>query len=202
MNKVILTNQARHLIAVLQNEQYGPAIKNIMRFNRLNRLVRHAFRRYQRRLVSLQAAKGGYVRESSFSQIQPRPQKYETSACRWHCWFRFSLPDFQKPMPSRSSLATIFTRSGNDRPNLSSRRSRNHKNQDRFFKTCGCLPVLKNGQPPAGIGQVRRCGCGSDYEQPTAGMVWSVPEIYHRQSLLHGVPSWLPSRLETPQCWR
>jgi len=32
MNKVILTNQARHLIAVLQNEQYGPAIKNIMRF--------------------------------------------------------------------------------------------------------------------------------------------------------------------------
>ena len=40
-----------------------------MRFNRLNHLVRHAFRRYQRRLVSLQAAKGGYVRESSFSQF-------------------------------------------------------------------------------------------------------------------------------------
>jgi hypothetical protein len=31
------------------------------------------------------------------------------------------------------------------------RRCQKNKNQDRFFKTGGGLPVLKNGQPPAGI---------------------------------------------------
>jgi hypothetical protein len=50
MDNVTLINQARHLYAVLHLEQYALSIENKSRFNRLDRIVRRAYCRYQRRL--------------------------------------------------------------------------------------------------------------------------------------------------------
>ncbi len=50
MDNDTLINQARHLYAVLHVEQYVRSIENKTRFNRLDYLVIHAYRRYQRRL--------------------------------------------------------------------------------------------------------------------------------------------------------
>lgn len=50
MNNDTMINQARHLYAVLHVEQYALSIDNENRFNRLDRIVRRAYHRYQRRL--------------------------------------------------------------------------------------------------------------------------------------------------------
>ncbi|TRW89541.1 hypothetical protein EKO24_020985 [Candidatus Methylobacter oryzae] len=50
MDNDTLINQARHLYAVLQVEQYTRPIENKTQFDRLNRLVVWAYCRYQRRL--------------------------------------------------------------------------------------------------------------------------------------------------------
>ena len=50
MNNDIMINQARHLYAVLHVEQHALSIENKTRSDRLDRIVRRAYRRYQRRL--------------------------------------------------------------------------------------------------------------------------------------------------------
>lgn len=50
MDNDSLINQAQHLYAVLQVEQYTRSLKNKAKFDRLDRLVMCAYCRYQRRL--------------------------------------------------------------------------------------------------------------------------------------------------------
>ncbi len=50
MDNDTLINQARHLYAALQVEQYTCSLKNKAKFDRLDRLVMCAYCRYQRRL--------------------------------------------------------------------------------------------------------------------------------------------------------
>ena len=45
-----MINQAQHLYAALHVEQYALSIENKTRFARLDRIVRRAYFRYQRRL--------------------------------------------------------------------------------------------------------------------------------------------------------
>ena len=53
MNNEILINQAQHLFVMLKTKQNESAIENNMGFDRLYPIVRRAFRRYRRRLMSL-----------------------------------------------------------------------------------------------------------------------------------------------------
>ncbi len=50
MDNDTLINQAQHLYAVLEVEQYTRSLKNKTKFDRLDRLVMCAYCRYQRRL--------------------------------------------------------------------------------------------------------------------------------------------------------
>ncbi len=50
MDNDTLINQARHLYAVLHVKQYTLSPENKTKFDRLDYLVMHAYRRYQRRL--------------------------------------------------------------------------------------------------------------------------------------------------------
>ncbi len=50
MDNDTLINQAQHLYAVLQVEQYTRSLKNKTQFDRLDHLVMWAYCRYQRRL--------------------------------------------------------------------------------------------------------------------------------------------------------
>jgi hypothetical protein len=56
MNNQILINQAQHLFVMLHTKQNESLIENNMGFDRLYPLVRRAFRRYRRRLRSLNKA--------------------------------------------------------------------------------------------------------------------------------------------------
>ena len=49
-NNDIMIDQAQHLYAALHVEQYAISIENKTRFDRLDRIVRRAYFRYQRRL--------------------------------------------------------------------------------------------------------------------------------------------------------
>jgi hypothetical protein len=54
MDNQILVNQAHYLLVKLRNRHIESAIENEMGFNRLYPIVRMAFRRYRRRLRSLE----------------------------------------------------------------------------------------------------------------------------------------------------
>ena len=56
MNNQILINQAQHLFVMLHIKQNESLIENNMGFDRLYPIVRRAFRRYRRRLRSLNKA--------------------------------------------------------------------------------------------------------------------------------------------------
>ena len=53
MNNQVLINQAQHLFVMLHTKQNESPIENNMGFDRLYHIVRRAFRRYRRRLRSL-----------------------------------------------------------------------------------------------------------------------------------------------------
>ena len=53
MDNELLINQAQHLFVMLNTKQKESVIENKMGFDRLNPIVRRAFRRYQRRVRSL-----------------------------------------------------------------------------------------------------------------------------------------------------
>ena len=53
MNKEILTNQAQQLFVMLKTKQNDLPLENKQGFDRLYPIVRRAFRRYRRRLRSL-----------------------------------------------------------------------------------------------------------------------------------------------------
>jgi hypothetical protein len=53
MDNEILINQAQHLFVMLNTKQNESALDNNMGFDRLYPIVRRAFRRYRRRLMSL-----------------------------------------------------------------------------------------------------------------------------------------------------
>jgi hypothetical protein len=57
MNNQILINQAQHLFVMLHTKQNESIIENNIGFDRLYPIVRRAFRRYRRRLRSLNKAK-------------------------------------------------------------------------------------------------------------------------------------------------
>ena len=56
MNNQILINQAQHLFVMLHTKQNESLIENNIGFDRLYPIVRRAFRRYRRRLRSLNKA--------------------------------------------------------------------------------------------------------------------------------------------------
>ena len=53
MDNEILINQAQHLFVMLNARQNESVLENNMGFDRLYPIVRRAFRRYRRRLMSL-----------------------------------------------------------------------------------------------------------------------------------------------------
>ena len=54
MDNQILVNQAQHLLVRLQSKHVESPIENDIGFNRLYPILRKAFRRYRRRLRSLE----------------------------------------------------------------------------------------------------------------------------------------------------